>query len=78
MAVPFLTGSILHSVDPEHKTAAISIANFAYNMFGYLPAPYIYGLVCELTGGKRSRWGLIQNFSMNLFSCLFIGLAIMQ
>jgi hypothetical protein len=25
---------------------------------GYLPAPYVYGLVYDATGGRDSRWGM--------------------
>lgn len=30
-----------------------------YNLFGYFPAPFVYGLVYEYNGGGDSRWGLI-------------------
>lgn len=42
---------------------ANSVANFFYNGFGYLPAPYLYGLVADATkvmkhGENVSRWGM--------------------
>jgi hypothetical protein len=30
-----------------------------YNLIGYLPAPYVYGIAYEASGGNDSRWGLI-------------------
>lgn len=40
------------------KTTANSLANFVYNLLGYLPAPYVYGLVYDNTGGGKSIWGM--------------------
>lgn len=30
-----------------------------YNLLGYFPAPFVYGLVYEYNGGGDSRWGFI-------------------
>lgn len=61
VSLPVLTGIMLNSVPPSLKTLANSVANLMYNLLGYLPAPFIYGLVYELTGGekKKSRYGLL-------------------
>ena len=51
---------------------ANAIANFFYNGFGYLPAPYLYGIVAEATkelnakGQNISRYGM----GMLMFSSL--------
>lgn len=50
---------MLAHVEQDLKPKANSLANFCYNMFGYMPAPTVYGAVCSLTGGKTSRWGMI-------------------
>jgi len=47
--MPNLTGILLNSVPPKERAIANSVANFFYNLLGYLPAPYLYGLVVELT-----------------------------
>jgi len=78
IAVPFMTGIMLNSVTQDHKAAANSIANFIYNMLGYLPAPYLYGVISEKTGGKTSKWGMIVTFLVNILTCVFIGLAILS
>lgn len=57
--LPFVTGIMLAHVEQDLKAKANSLANFSYFMFGYTPAPTIYGAVCSLTGGKKSRWGMI-------------------
>lgn len=56
---PILIGTMLNTVKPEMRPKANSIANFAYNMFGFAPAPTVYGLVADLTGGRSSRWGMV-------------------
>jgi hypothetical protein len=48
----------ISNVPPSVKTTANSFANFVYNLLGYLPAPYVYGLVYDSTGGKKSVWGM--------------------
>lgn len=41
------------------------MANFFYNCLGYLPSPFLYGLVVQLTptynkaGENVSRWGMV-------------------
>jgi MFS family permease len=55
--MPVLTGILLNMIPPSLRTLAYSIANLIYNLFGYLPAPFVYGYVYESTGGGQSRWG---------------------
>ena len=57
--MPGLTGILLASIDDDGKEASNSITHFCYNLIGYLPAPVLYGLVCNVTGGNGSRWGLV-------------------
>lgn len=47
--MPNLTGILLNSVPSKERAIANSVANFFYNILGYLPAPYLYGLIVELT-----------------------------
>jgi hypothetical protein len=39
-------------------TLPVLVANLMYNLIGYFPSPFIYGIVYEATGGEKSRWGL--------------------
>ena len=43
-----LVGFMLASVQAERRTTANSIATLSYNLFGYLPAPFIYGLFSDI------------------------------
>ncbi len=57
--LPILTGILLNSVPGNQRTVANSLANLCYNLFGYMPAPFIYGFICDLTGGTDSRYGML-------------------
>ena len=75
--LPLLTLCILGVVEPELRPRASALANVAYNGLGYMPATYIYGIACDLTGGKSSKWGMIVTMFINFTVALTIGLAIM-
>lgn len=57
--MPVLTGILLNTCPPVLRTLANSIANLVYNLLGYLPAPYIYGLAYQYSGGGKSNAGMI-------------------
>ena len=46
---PNLTGILLNTVNALERPTASSFAIFFYNLFGYLPAPYFYGLIADNT-----------------------------
>ena len=50
--LPQITGMLMESVGKYQKTSANSVANLAYNLFGYLPAPGLYGIIATATGGQ--------------------------
>ena len=51
---------------------ANSLANLSYNLLGYLPAPSIYGFVCSVTGGEKSRFGIGVLMYSTIFSSGFL------
>lgn len=57
--IPVLTGILLNTCPPQLRTIANSIANLVQNLVGYLPAPYIYGVVYQVNGGGKSRAGML-------------------
>jgi MFS family permease len=48
--VPVLTSIIINAVPEEHMASANSISNFLTNALGYLPAPYVYGILSDISG----------------------------
>lgn len=71
--MPTLTGIMLRCVDEDLKPWASSFSGFLCNLLGYLPSPFIYGLVCQYTGGEKSPWGMFVNMNWGIFSiiCMF-------
>lgn len=55
---PGLTGIMLSSIPENSKEIGNSLTQLCYNLLGYLPSPFLYGLVCKYTGGTKSRFGL--------------------
>lgn len=55
-----MTGIMLNSVDQSRRSTANSLATLGYNLFGFLPAPFIYGTVSTLGSNEAysSRWAL--------------------
>ena len=62
----------MESVGKYQKTSANSVANLAYNLFGYLPAPGLYGIIATATGGKKSRWGMGMLLYSTLITVFFL------
>ena len=58
MMLPGIMGIMLNTVDENLKTTANSIANTSFNLFGFLPSPYVYGLISDagdvMGGNKRA------------------------
>jgi len=69
--VPTLTGIMLNSVEESKKTTASSIATLGYNLFGYLPAPVIYGFISsrgsDIVLSSRYALGAILSTSIIIF-----------
>ena len=48
--MPCIIGIMISSVPKYLRTFANSSAQTFQNLFGYAPAPLLYGVVCDLTG----------------------------
>jgi hypothetical protein len=73
--VPGLTGIMLSSTPDNTKEISNSITHLCYNLLGYLPSPFLYGLVCRYTGGVTSRYGLAFILLWSYFGVFFLFLA---
>jgi hypothetical protein len=59
MLLPIANGRMLAVVNKKHLAHSQSLCFMCFNLFGWLPAPAIYGMICDLSGeGKKSRWGM--------------------
>jgi MFS family permease len=70
--VPGLTGIMLSAAPEKTKEIANSVTHLCYNLLGYLPSPFLYGLVCKYTGGSTSRYGLAFILLWSLFGLIFL------
>lgn len=52
--LPTMTGIMLNSVEVQRRTTANSLATLAYNLFGYLPSPFIYGFFSDVVKNNES------------------------
>ena len=61
-------------VTPELRPQAYAFVQLSYNMLGYMPAPYLYGLIVQATQtpDKPSHWGMVFTFSMNIPAALLV------
>jgi hypothetical protein len=66
----------------RERSTANAIANFVYNGFGYLPAPYLYGIVAEQTkkldkhGNNISRYGMVMLLYSSIIGVMSLAIAI--
>jgi hypothetical protein len=63
---------MLNSINANYKEYANSITQFCYNLIGYLPAPTLYGVICSITGGSESRFGLVFLMLTSLIGVLYL------
>lgn len=69
---------MISSVPRENRAFGNSAAQFFLNLFGFLPAPFVYGFVCKMTGGRSSLWGMAALMSWSVFGLINIFLAFMS
>lgn len=51
--LPSLTGIMLNCVPEHQRASANSLAQMSYNMLGWMPAPFVYGMVSKLCGDSN-------------------------
>ena len=75
--LPTMTGIMLNSVREERRTTANSVATLWYNLFGYLPAPFVYGFVSSLGSdmvlASREAMGCLMFATLITFALLLLG-----
>jgi MFS family permease len=72
--VPVLTSIIINSVPNEHSGSANSISNLLTNALGYLPAPYVYGILSDIYGDLGAT-GMTVTMWMSIPGMIVISLA---
>ena len=72
--VPVLTSIIINAVPDEHSGSANSISNLLTNLLGYLPAPYVYGILSDISGDLGAL-GMKVTMWISVLGMIFLGLA---
>ena len=49
---------MISAVPRDYRAFANSAAQTFANLFGYLPSPFLYGMIIKYSGGPKSRWGM--------------------
>ena len=68
--VPVITGIMVHSLSNKVKKLGVPIAVVLSNCLGYLPAPVVYGYVCDVTGVPSS--GMLVALYWSALGILFL------
>ena len=73
-----LVGMMLNQVPQKGRTSANSLATLCYNLFGYFPAPFVFGKVADYdkedpVGSMRLAMGTTTYWS--IFAAVFLAIA---
>lgn len=74
-ALPCMTGIMLNSVSEKQLNAANSLANFSYNILGYLAGTFVYGLIYDAGGNGIGKAAILSLMFIPILSILFMFLA---
>ena len=79
---PIFTGILINSVKAEERPTASSVLIFMEMILGFLPAPYVYGLVVDsvpvmVEGQNVSPWGMRGINAYSIVGVLLLILSIM-
>lgn len=69
---PTLIGLMISSVPQKVRSLGNAVAQFSFNLLGYLPSPILYGWVTSLDPHKPSRWGMILTSFWSLWGLIFL------
>lgn len=69
---------MISSVPSKFRAFGNSTAQIFLNLLGFLPAPFLYGLICGLTGGRDSRWGMVLIMFWSIFGLGTVGYAFLH
>jgi len=72
--VPVITNVIINSVPKKLEASGNSITNLLSNLLGYLPAPYVYGILNDIIQDK-GRISMRFNMWYSILGVIFIALA---
>ena len=66
---------MISSVPKKYRAFGNATAQIFLNLLGFLPSPFLYGLICELTGGRDSQWGMVMIMFWSIFGLASVSFA---
>ncbi|CAD8137277.1 unnamed protein product [Paramecium octaurelia] len=75
-AIPSMMGIMITSLQREERISGNQLSHLFLDLFGYLPAPAVYGYVQIISGGSTSRKGMVMLSCISFLSLIFLLLAI--
>jgi hypothetical protein len=72
--IPVIQGIMISSLKQDLRAAGNSISNIFQNLLGFLPAPFVYGIIYENTKNTQPKLAMIIILSYSLIGVIFIGL----
>ncbi|KAL4500428.1 hypothetical protein ABPG72_003379 [Tetrahymena utriculariae] len=70
--MPAVTGIMLHSIPKSYRAFGNSQAQLFHNLLGYLPAPFVYGLVNQMSQSVEKRSGMKVLMLWSLWGIIFL------
>lgn len=69
---PSILGVIISSTEPKYKSAASSFTVSLCNLFGYIPAPFVYGLIKDNVSSDFNRIPFLISMYVSFIGFVFI------
>ena len=73
--IPIIQGIMISSLKPELRASANSISNTLSNLLGFLPAPFIYGVIYDNTKDTQPKLAMSMVLSYSGIGVILIGIA---
>lgn len=73
--VPNIQGIMISSLQPNLRAAGNSLSNILQNSLGFLPAPFVYGIIYDYTKSTQPKLAMIVILSYSIVGVIFIGIA---
>lgn len=73
--IPNIQGIMISSLQPDLRAAGNSLSNILQNLFGFLPAPFVYGIIYEYSKSTQPKLAMIVVLSYSIIGVIFIGIA---
>jgi len=70
--IPNIQGIMISSLQPNLRAAGNSLSNILQNSLGFLPAPFVYGVIYEYSKSSQPKLAMIVVLSYSIVGVMFI------